>query len=395
MIMMLMALVIGGVGKDAPASEEDRLAQSVLTGVQAGREGLRSGVFKATGRMTKIGPEDWGQLAGDVDFFCAFDFDKNFVRFDRSEPVLRRFSSEAGTTRRKSSSPKQKLSGGTTGKEVKQVKRAEPFVGRRSSVYIRFPDYFMAWSSPWERQKTAAGIFPLNSPCPVGTSPFDVRALGLYFWSSFLTPTTFEECYDALVKSHWDEVIRGDDGMFQLRRTLASGDSYTLWVDKNQEFSPRRYEIRRASKKGKSEPLQPFMMCEVDYKEVAHTWVPSKFKIAQRQPPSLRKKEDVNDLESYDLTFEWLSVNQDVEQSMFSVDKINVPRNTSLFDYRLGKPLLVKKLNVAISTAEKKVYSPQRIVIIVNITIVLAAIIGFLIYRNRAKTQAQASLREV
>ena len=282
-------------------------AHALLAKMRASRDLLRSGTYRASGRiLTNNGAPDPGPLQGDIQLFSAFDFDKELFRFDQTRPVFRQFGEHIITDQ-------------DTGK------------------YVRTPEFAITWMSPWKQKNmaraTAVGIHPPSLKPRRVVSWFDVRSLGLILWDDLMAGIPFSTSYEIWDKSRWVEVFPEANGIYRLRLVLGHRSGtyvpQTLWLDEHQGFSPVRLSYRLAS----ANPDQPDAFnfdCQVRWKQEAGVWVPTSFRIEKRARGRL--------IEFYALGFEWASVNKPVQRELFTPDGLGVPVGTAVFDYRVAVP---------------------------------------------------------
>jgi hypothetical protein len=80
-------------GQLSDAEVQQQKAQALLSRMKESRDLLRSGSYRASGRVsTNRRTSGTGRLQGPIEIFSAFDFDKQLCRFDQTEPVIRKLS---------------------------------------------------------------------------------------------------------------------------------------------------------------------------------------------------------------------------------------------------------------------------------------------------------------
>lgn len=344
-----------GFQSDAP-SEGQRITAAVFASLISGREELRSGIFKARGRVRKEAPVGWDDLEGDVEIFCAFDNNAGLLRFDRTEPAGRRVPSvppiEANQSTAKSGSTPN-VSPNLPNKNPRPQKY-DNYLIQKKSTYIRNLDSIVAWEAPWKPKDSGAvqtdvGIYPLDHDVSFIARPFDIHGLGLYFWSGFFHGTNFDKLQEALSPTQWNLENNDQKQIYHFTRNLRRGEIQHLWVDKSRGFSPiRNLVVRRAN--GTDNEI---LSSQVDYKFLSGVWVPSSYQIEEKGHPrtsgNVVDRSNYEVVNSYDLSFEWSSVNQSIDSKLFDPEFLDVPVNTALNDYRLSKPVLLKLLNSNLS----------------------------------------------
>jgi hypothetical protein len=169
--------------------------------------------------------------------------------------------------------------------------------------------------------------------------PFDVRALGLYYWAAFHENVPFEQIHDILSKHKPREIERDPEGrwriVWEFTRPARSQD--TVWIDEVRGFTVVRSETRFPLSN-----VDPVVWGEPTFTNVVtwaledEIWVPKTFKIENRVERAVR---------SYDLAFEWESVNKPVPDRWFSVDGLDISERTEVYDMTTGQRILREILN--------------------------------------------------
>jgi hypothetical protein len=299
-----------GVQPAADSSRKGQDAHVILAKMRESRDLLKSGSYRASGRVTTNRRSMGEQLPGSVTIFSAFDCDRAQLRFDRTQPVTRGFAGDR-------------------------------FTYQETIKYIRTSEFAVTWLSPWEhkntRMETAVGVYPPTIKPPLGLSPIDVRSLGLCLWDDFKAGMSFEACCDIWENNTLINVVPEANGIYRLRLERAGRRSasvpQTLWVDENQGFSPVRLSyVVPASEPG--EPEHVLSECHVRWKKEAGAWVPASLRFERRL------RGHINDF--YSLTFDWISVNKPPEPKLFTPDGLDVPAGTRVVDDRGGVPRKVR-----------------------------------------------------
>ena len=216
--MFLLILATCTLAADQQAGDNGPDAPRLLARMKASRDSLKSGAYRARGKMVTNGDGDEEPVQGDVAIFSAFDFDKGLLRFDHTRPVLRRIDGDAVTV-------------------------------HDTSKYVRTPDSVITWLSPWQLKDRAAptwvGIHPPTIEFRHGPfTTLDVRTLGLCVWDDLWVGVPFSTSFETWDKSPWIETEPEANGLHRLR--LLEGhrrDTFlpqTLWLDERRGFSPIR-----------------------------------------------------------------------------------------------------------------------------------------------------------
>jgi hypothetical protein len=219
------------LGADAPS------AQTVLLKLREGRDQIRSGCFRARGRLVKadrVALDEERKLEGDVEIFSAFDIDRGLIRFDRTEPVVRKVPNPGA------------------------VIGHDRFYDQEVAEYIRTPQFAMTWVKPWSfndfGMMTQVGIYPPTIKNPTYFSPFDARSIGICLWHEFKEGRSFEKTFDIWTQDRWVTVEAEPDGILHLvLDRAASGQSgpLHLWIDEKRGHSPIRLHCQDAATGGR------------------------------------------------------------------------------------------------------------------------------------------------
>lgn len=282
-------------------NEGDRQrVQFVLAGLRNCIESVHSGVFRARGRFEEVDRKKAGApvFETNTEIFCAFDVSSRRWRFDRDEL------------------PTGNLN--TTGK-ADHLK------------YVRTQTAVVTWH---ERQGMLLTL-PPDAPTPnAELKLFDPRLLGiinvaelelgadydllinqLYLDPEMVNLTEFRSETPTLHRATW--VI----GKFQ--------NMVRVWIDANLGFAPvRREDFERDLSVGAPKwSDSPNSVSELTWEKKSDAWVARTFSIWRTS--SSRKA-------SYALTFDWQSVNEPVDDLLFSADGLVVPKGTMLVDMSTG-----------------------------------------------------------
>jgi hypothetical protein len=307
LVVSTLAQINNQVGPVSGSRDDGREAHALLAKMKTSRDLLKSGTFRASGRLftnrRSLGVQ---QPPSDFQIFSAFDLDKGLFRFDRTQDVIRQ-----------------------TG--------ADSVPGVEIGKYVRTPELAITWINPWEYKNraraTAVGIYQPTLKPPIMISPVDVRSIGLSLWDDFRAGTPFTVCFEAWDKGSLIRVFPEANGVYRLRLErsgrLGTYVPQTLWIDERQGFSPVRLSyIIPTGEPGL--PDQLLSECQVRWKDEAGVWVPVSLHFERRVRGHLN--------EFCALRFEWISVNEPIPPKLFTADGLDVPIGTQVVDHRAVPP---------------------------------------------------------
>jgi hypothetical protein len=306
-IMVLVSLLSIGFSVPvvrAAAPSED--AGYLLTGLRDSRQRLRSGVFRATGRLTNDFKEDQ-PLDGDVEIFCAFDIDRKLVRFDRRQPV-------------RWADPREKAASRPMARFIATAEQSVHFDENTPRLFIR----------------------PASAKPSSLVHPWDVRSIGLVPENSMHEP--FDDIFELYVGLPGANVTRDADQTCRITwiDVRKWGDTlHALWIDESRGFTPVRYECRdrRPSQGAALDAPWPAALStnELTWQEFSGVWVPTAMSLENHGARRGRER--------FDLTFDWEVVNGPVPAKYFDPVSFNAPGDWRVIDERLGRPIGLGKVD--------------------------------------------------
>jgi hypothetical protein len=379
----LSAFPNAGAEEPNKPSEKAELFRFLMDGMKTNRMHLRQGVFRAHGRRVLEDPR-LKRIEGPVEIYCAFDFPAQKLRFDRSEP-------KREVPRVIVQDPK-KVKRGADLKDPNIVQVIEPKQDWRESAgkYIHTPNEMISLekmfaygeADPWRH---AAVQSPDKRP-PQWAKPFDVRVLGLDYWATFVSGfrgRNGERAFAFYDKVLVDEVSQVSDGVyrFRLHNAMEKNARLTLFIDAKHGVTVVRMEHQRRSKTPAEDGWdEPFDQCELTWKELSGVWVPQTLVASNRQGKGI--------LEEYHLAFAWESVNQPVDDVVFTVKGLEPEPLTYVIDSRSGKPVTTDIIGFKEAAAKAREpvsssWTPVRIVAAGFFTALLAALSFWIIVKRR------------
>jgi hypothetical protein len=211
-------------------------------------------------------------------------------------------------------------------------------------------------------------------------SPFDPRAVGVAGWSSFRNNVPFSEIVGPLGRDP-DKVSLDGRHVYRIDWLRhPSNDKFavrvSLWIDESN-YCPVRMEFCRGQGPVDSgEWARPMLVEETSWRQVNQVWVPKALRIT-----------DVKNTgrQSYDLNFNWESVNVAIPPSQFTAEGLGLPKGTIVVDTRLGKPVITKaigEIKVPV-IVDKNAGGGYRSAIVGGSAAVLLALLALAAYRFR------------
>jgi hypothetical protein len=310
-ILVMLLLTPAAPPADTPASlnpEAEEVTDFVLAGIKHARDKLRSGVFRAWGHLDESARPEY-PLEGDIEIFCAFDFDNGFLRFDRLEPM---WWAPAASSGAKGASDAAK-------------------VVQDGGKFVALPDRCVQWRT---REKMVWIRRAQEKPTSI-TRPFDIRVLGLTNWAGLDFGVSWQDAlryiqappHDALAETKVYRLVRVDQ---------ENGSRFDFFLDGEKGFSPVRLEQRERPPNSTGDWGEPSEVDEVTWAQKNGLWVPTSFYQEVRRP--VRKRRE--------LRIQWESVNEPVDEALFTWEGLGLPKGTLVVDERLGKPIKVAVVGV-------------------------------------------------
>ena len=313
-ILILLGTFAPGLSWGADESKAKREFGLLMDGMRDARERLRSGIYRATGRLAVKTPTA-GLADGDCVLFCAFDDDKHWFRFDREQPV--------------------KLPDAES--KVDDDKPRQLVLRQMAGKFARTPEQTVYWD-------TDSANLTVSSPSDVSVllglvHPFDVRTIGLLGWSGYQINTAFSDILQVLTSQKIISIISDGPSIFHITELFGEADfaRRDLWIDANRGYSPIRLELRYKLQSGIAEEWPaPTVVSESTWNKTGEVWVPATFTFDEgtNSPHSVHQQ----------LQFEWQSVNAPVDEQFFEPEGFDVDPDTIIVDRRLGKPIIIGKV---------------------------------------------------
>lgn len=300
---------------------DEQLAKFVIAGLKSNRELLRSGVFTANGSLVRGVPtEDY--IAGEMQIYCAFDFERGLFRFERKEPERKSVEVDAAFLKRMEENA-------LTSEEIAQLRTRSAAQGQHyvTAKYIETPKSTVHWRSGSPRMVTVHKI-DQRALGIQNTKAFDVRNLGLAMSLNLENLTPYEKLIAAYDKYQIVEARMVSDTQRLISWVFGADRSLkiTLLIDVTQGFSPVRLEFSEQANDEKWG--QPNLWNDLTWVRVSSVWVPKTY--------SFESRNGLPSVDSYKLDFTWESVNEKLPDKMFSAEGLEESKESFVMDVRLG-----------------------------------------------------------
>jgi hypothetical protein len=310
--------------------------RTVLDGVWAGRQDLHSGVCRAVWELSMPTYHEQQRYS------IWFDYDQELKRIDRAS-----------------------LDGNVFVHRVDRPTEKILYVNDTLLATRKAPD-------PGDRSGGVRNGGPFDARS-VGLLTLQEALVGKMMRGGFRTdhstgpPTTARD--GKLLRIDWDHgnmVAHEGGSHFERYRRL-------FWIDPEKSFAPVRLESWRAIGDTSEAPLKLGSTTVTEWARVRDVWVPRHCHLESKQPAE----------RAADLTFEWLSVNEPVDESTFTVSGLGLPDGTAVQDCRLGTPIVEYVVGRQRATVIHAPASPfWRWFAVVASVATLGAYGAFLIYRS-------------
>ncbi len=307
MLVLVAALLIAPQLPDSEVLSDEKLIDFVIRGIKNEREQLRSGIFEAHGRVVHEN-QTFGHFEGEVELICAFDYDADWFRFDRSEDVL---DSSPGRDALQASSESHPRSKTDTG--VSYPKR------KMGGKYARTPTSTVEYLAGDQ----SAVAKPVGTAPAGSIRPFDVRVVGLCTLGGLELNTGFDKWYKSCEAHKPESAVAEGNGIYRLTWFYENRSIKAInWISEKEAFSPVRFEMYQYGvlPDGSTGTTEPSHESVVTWKKVSGVFVPEKFTAVFRGQPG--------HLDSYELAVEWKSVNQVVPEILFTREGFELKKGT-------------------------------------------------------------------
>jgi hypothetical protein len=240
-------------------------------------------------------PKQDRRLEGPVELFAAFDHDADKLRFDRTEVVWPAHAGEDPT-------------------------RAPNGMPLLTGKWIKTPERSVVWRSiKAKHSRSTVVVYPASVKPPSDVNPFDIRIVGICNVMGYLKNTQMPKIVDGYTKSASNGKVSRVDGTTV---RLEWKDEFLRTIidfDEKMGYLPTRYE-ERWLRHPPGESNDPIETSTVRWTRVNGIWVPVHLLQVSGTKPG--------PVDSYDLTFEWESVNKPVPAELFMTRGMGLPDGT-------------------------------------------------------------------
>ncbi len=276
--------------KSSTVSSEDlRVAELALREMVDARGRLRTGVVRATGTMLTGASSDQQGGTGPVEIYNVFDNPAGLFRFDLS--CIKLIDNKYQTVRGK---------------------------------FVRTPERTLLWRDPYDSHRVIVG--KVDAKPLTMDIVFDMRVTGLTGPAGLRggSMQTLDGVFRGLSNDVEVTAVKEDGPVLQLDTQSVESKYATssLWLDRSRGCAPIRVELRLEC----SSPYRS--ITELTWKEVSDTWVPSSLSMRDYRMDHLE--------EQLELAFSWESVNEVIDDVLFTVQALGLPGDTELVSRELG-----------------------------------------------------------
>ncbi len=269
--------------------EDLRVAEFTLREMVDMRERMRTGVVRATGTILRNDSPDQSGGKSPVEIYSVFDNPAGLFRFDLSS--------------------------------VKQIDNEDRAVRAK---FVRTPKRTLRWRDPYDPHRVI--IDKVNAKPSTMDIVFDMRVTALTGPAGLqgVSMQTLDAVCESLSNDVEVTAVKEDGQILQLDAQSVKSKFMTssLWLDRSRGCTPVRVELHM----GNARPYHS--ITEVSWIELSDTWVPSAFSMSNYR---------MGDLEDQlELAFSWESVNEVVDETLFTAESLGLPGDTELVSRELG-----------------------------------------------------------
>lgn len=368
MLVGLMLLIDPPVYESKWATLPERVDQNVefwLHGMEDGRSRLRSGRFRATGHRIDLSI-DSSPFERNLELEYTFDFTKDLLRIDWHEPAKTLQLSEDSFDESSQAS-------------IETLTRlGKSRIRDRFSKYVRTQSYSLHWTSDSERvvfqhEPDNKRYLPL--------SRFDVRTPGLTVMRGFEDGISFDEINKLLLDQKIVNAIEDTANGFARIEWEINHLRREIWLDQNRGYTPIHFTIRRRSGSQDKPNWQgaPIEEADLTWEKNGDVWVPKTYSHRQQVGQKL--------VSSFTIALQWESVNEPVDESLFTYERLNTPVKAQVVSDQLGQSVSVGYAYPDGETPQTEITLPtdvttrRRAIIYANVAVV--AVLAFVVLLKR------------
>ena len=325
----------------ADQSLAEKRRSYLLTGMRAEREKLLSGHVIMSGEHWKT-TQKLGNIRVSVKFELAFDKEARLYRCsqrDFAQYVLTGLTPVQKTTLLASRSS---LPHGTTPEGIDWCTEEQ------GGTVVHTPEYDLHLAVGTNRvTRLAPGIVRKTQ-----VYEWDLDVLGLIDWVAFRREYHLNDlliAYEKRLKCHSVDLDQAGLACLKLRSDWnpnADTVEYEIWIDQKEGMTPISI-----SRKDMNNSMRESSRSEVSWREINGVKVPVAFRIIDAIDP--------NNPEGYDLTLEWIHVNEPLDPKLFTPAGITESNSALVADLRLGQVVVERVHPLPLPVATPKPVAPQ------------------------------------
>lgn len=326
-------------------SPEGPLPEEILAAAHHSRAVLRKGSYRAEGYVDRSHERIY-PVEGKVQLRCAFDFDRNLLRFDSSRPMW---------------------------KVPPEGDQASATLARQESRFILTEDKFINWTDDMPR----ALIRLPSAESGKGSGCFDVRLVALFNWGTLEMPGATYEAMQFKINRKPQDVQKEADGTYRVS-WATDRSRKDIWFDPGTGMSPVRLEYRWSDNLSGERPSE---ISTVSWRQQNDVWVPGSVSHEVLRTPARR----------LDLEIEWESVNEELDPSLCELAGLELPKLDAL-DLRFGPPVRIAGTGarrIRTASEERPASAPRQsswvgALIAINVVLLLSLLM-LAVWRTRPK----------
>lgn len=295
-VVCVLSIVANG---DLPPTNNRSEAEFYLNGILSERQKLQSGLYTIDGTHVVVPKGSAQPMSRHISLFSAFD--ANRLRLDNAEEVF------------------------TNAADLKVARRKYLRTTTESAVWLE--DKGTTWVSKPDAPMVGKYLF------------LDPRSLGVttFKYATAINGFMLEKTIQAYLTNGRDlSVVQSADGLAQLlfvSKFEHKQEELRLWVAADKGFTVTRLESRAGAGDGEVIEWRVRETANVSWKQVDETWVPTFCEMKE-----IRRDGE----QSLTLTFDWQSVNQDVDSSYFTIAGFDqAPTTATVIDATGPNPIVV------------------------------------------------------
>lgn len=320
----------------------------LLQGVMARAEALHSADFRAVGKKLVSSEDEMAPPSGDIIIEGAFEPGK--IRFDYQEPSLVIVQGDLIEDLKRGEQPPAR-------KEIERLSKqrqnpsAEPSDVIKATIetyYIKNGTKIAYWFNGSPSMFTVAS----NSDVPRTIRRFDISALGLYGILEFNKGLELGELVKGYQKAKLYKIITLSDSVKRIEFLYDNPSTSLAWaidINPEQGFTCVGSQLTETSKRDGKVTIP--QKSTVSWTLNSGVWVPTEFAMES----IVGKTTSI-----LQFTFEYASVNTDVDDKRFLLESIPLPEFGAIIDNSGAKPVVarapyISKQNANLPTARSRI----------------------------------------